>query len=264
MAITLELQRQGNTKASADAIVEAHGLVRRYGSGEASVEALRDVSLSIPRAELTVIMGPSGSGKSTLLHLLAGLDRPDAGTIEIEGEDITRLGDAALTSLRRRIGFVFQFFNLLPMLTAEENILLPLAIAGQRPDQARVDELTQAVGVEHRRDRRPAQLSGGEQQRVSIARALVTRPAVVFADEPTGNLDSVRGKQILELLHDSVHAYGQTIVLVTHDARVAVYADRVLLLADGRIVSEVVGANSRELLARRWPRPQPPSRGGRR
>jgi putative ABC transport system ATP-binding protein len=251
VTVGLELARQeGRESAPAEMIVTAKGLVRRYGSGDAAVDALRGVSLSIPRGDLTAVMGPSGSGKSTLLHVLAGLDLPDAGTVEIEGEEITQLGDRALTLMRRRrIGFVFQFFNLLPMLSAEENVILPLRIAGQNPDRAWVDELIRRVGLERRRHHRPAQLSGGEQQRVSIARALVTRPAVIFADEPTGNLDSARGNEILELLHESVHAYGQTTVVVTHDARVAAYADRVLFLADGRIVRELGSVSADEVLA---------------
>jgi putative ABC transport system ATP-binding protein len=254
MARTLtrhEFECQGaDGGCSSDAIVEARGLVRRFGVGETAVEAIAGVSLSIPRGDLTAVMGPSGSGKSTLLHLLAGLDRPDAGTVEVDGVELTRMNDSELTQFRRsRLGFVFQFFNLLPMLSAEENVILPLRIARRQLDRAWVDEVIRAVGLEHRRDHRPAALSGGEQQRVSIARALVTRPAVVFADEPTGNLDSVHGHEILELLHESVHAYGQTIVLVTHDPRVAGYADRVLFLADGRIVRELGTATPDDLLA---------------
>jgi putative ABC transport system ATP-binding protein len=244
------LQRGQVSDRVVELLVRAEGLVRRYGSGDTAVEALRGVSLSIRRGDLTAVMGPSGSGKSTLLHLLAGLDRPDAGTVQIEGEEITRLGDRELTLLRRRrVGFVFQFFNLLPMLSAEENVILPLRLAGEKPDRAWVDELIHRLGLDDRRGHRPAQLSGGEQQRVSIARAFVTRPAVIFADEPTGNLDSARGKEILELLHDSGHAYGLTTVLVTHDARVAGYADRVLFLADGLIVKELGSVSPDEVLA---------------
>jgi putative ABC transport system ATP-binding protein len=237
MATSVEPERVTRESAGGESILCAQGLVRRYGSGEAVVDALRDVSLSLARGELTAVMGPSGSGKSTLLHILAGLDRPDAGTVQIEGVEITQLGDGELTRLRRRrFGFVFQFFNLMPTLSAQENVVLPLRLAGTRIDRDWVDELISRVGLEHRRDARPAHLSGGEQQRVAIARALVTRPAVIFADEPTGNLDSVRGHEILELLHESVHAYGQTVLLVTHDARVADFADRLLFLVDGRIV----------------------------
>ena len=185
-------------------------------------------------------MGPSGSGKSTLMHILAGLDKPTSGTVTIAGTEITGLDDAKLTMLRRdHIGFVFQFFNLLPMLTAEENMLLPLSIAGEKPDRAWLDELIAAIGLESRRSHRPSELSGGEQQRVAIARALVTRPTILFADEPTGNLDSKTGGEILELLRGSSDAYGQTIVMVTHDARAASIADRILFLADGLIVKEL-------------------------
>ena len=251
MTMKLEAaERRDAERVAAESIIEARGLVRRYGSGDGTVEALRGVSLSIPRGDLTAVMGPSGSGKSTLLHVLAGLDQPTVGSVLIEGREITKLGDQMLTLFRRsRIGFVFQFFNLLPTLTVEENIVLPLRIADETPDRAWVDELIHRVGLDARRGHVPAHLSGGEQQRASIARALVTRPAVVFADEPTGNLDSVRGKEILELLHESVHAYGQTTVLVTHDARVAGYADRVLLLADGRIVKSLTDITADELLA---------------
>jgi putative ABC transport system ATP-binding protein len=250
MVASVELERVTGESTGGEAILRAEGLVRRYGSGEAAVEALRGVALSLSRGELTAVMGPSGSGKSTLLHVLAGLDRPDAGSVQIEGVEITELGDGALTRLRRRrLGFVFQFFNLVPTLSAEENVVLPLRLAGARIDRAWVDELIHRVGLEHRRKARPAHLSGGEQQRVSIARALVTRPAVIFADEPTGNLDSVRGHEILELLHESVHAYGQSVLLVTHDTRVADFADRLLFLADGRIVHALDSPGADEVRA---------------
>jgi putative ABC transport system ATP-binding protein len=221
------------------AVVSARGLVRRYGGGDTAVDALRGVSLDIAAGGLTAVMGPSGSGKSTLLHILAGLDRPTQGNVEIAGEDITRMGDNELTRLRRRhIGFVFQFFNLLPMLSAEENVVLPLSIAGEKPDKAWLEQLLADVGLQARRRHRPSELSGGQQQRVAVARALVTRPTVLFADEPTGNLDSATGMEILTLLRDSVDERGQTIVMVTHDQRSTRFADRVLHLADGEIVGE--------------------------
>jgi len=222
-------------------VVVARGLRRRYGAGDTAVEALRGVSLDIPQGGLTAVMGPSGSGKSTLMHILAGLDRPTAGTVEIASETITRKGDNELTRLRRRhIGFVFQFFNLLPMLSAEENVVLPLSIAGEKPDRAWLEQLLSDVGLRERRKHRPSELSGGQQQRVAVARALVSRPTVLFADEPTGNLDSTTGMEILRLLRDSVDERGQTIVMVTHDPRAAKFADRVLHLADGEIVREEV------------------------
>jgi putative ABC transport system ATP-binding protein len=224
------------------AVVVAKDLARRYGEGDTAVDALRGVSLEIAPRELTAVMGPSGSGKSTLMHILAGLDRPTSGTVEIAGREITTMGDSELTKLRREhIGFVFQFFNLLPMLSAEENVLLPLAIAGKKPDKRFLADLLAAVGLADRRKHRPAELSGGQQQRVAVARALVTQPSVLFADEPTGNLDSATGGEILSLLRESVDARGQTIVMVTHDPRASAIADRVLHLDDGRIVSEVIG-----------------------
>jgi putative ABC transport system ATP-binding protein len=220
--------------------VAARDVRRRYGDGETAVDALDGVSLSIAAGELVAVMGPSGSGKSTLMHILAGLDRPTAGQVWIDGTDIARLGDTALTKLRRRhVGFIFQFFNLLPMLTAEENVVLPLELAGRARDRQWVDELLHTVGLVARRDHRPSQLSGGQQQRVAVARALVTRPTVMFADEPTGNLDSAASAGILALLRDAVTAYGQTTVMVTHDPRAAAIADRILFLADGRIVTEL-------------------------
>jgi putative ABC transport system ATP-binding protein len=217
-------------------VVTAVDLARRYGAGDTAVDALNGVSLEIAAGELTAVMGPSGSGKSTLMHLLAGLDRPTAGEVTIAGTAISTLSDNALTKLRRRhIGFVFQFFNLLPMLTAEENVLLPLSIAGETPPREWIDGLLESVGLSDRRSHRPAELSGGQQQRVAIARALVSRPSVVFADEPTGNLDSKTSGEILELLRRSVEELGQTLVMVTHDAGAATIADRILFLADGRI-----------------------------
>jgi putative ABC transport system ATP-binding protein len=234
----------------ADSVVAATDVARRYGSGDTAVDALRGVSLDIVRGQLTAVMGPSGSGKSTLMHILAGLDRPTNGAVAIDGTDITRLGDTELTKLRRKhIGFVFQFFNLLPMLTAEENILLPLSLAGRKPDGEFFEDLLGRVGLRDRRKHRPAELSGGQQQRVAIARALVSRPTVIFADEPTGNLDSTTSGEILELLHDAVEAYGQTIVMVTHDPRAASFADRVFFLADGLIVKQLGRSQPAEILA---------------
>jgi putative ABC transport system ATP-binding protein len=229
-------------------VVVARDVTRRYGEGETAVDALRGVSVEVRRGKLTAVMGPSGSGKSTLMHILAGLDKPTSGSVAIAGKEITTLKDTDLTKLRREhIGFVFQFFNLLPMLTAEENITLPLSIAGEKPDTAFYSTLIDAVGLRDRLSHRPAELSGGQQQRVAIARALVSRPAVVFADEPTGNLDSQTGHEILELLRHSVEELGQTIVMVTHEARAAAIADRVLYLADGRIVRELSGATQHEI-----------------
>ncbi len=229
--------------------VAARDLSRRYGAGDTAVDALRGVSVSVAEGELTAIMGPSGSGKSTLMHLLAGLDRPTAGEVWIDGTPLGTLGDTGLTKLRRRhVGFVFQFFNLLPMLTAEENILLPLTIAGERPDPAWTQELFASVGLGDRLRHRPAELSGGQQQRVAIARALVSKPTVVFADEPTGNLDSTTSGEILALLRDSVSSYGQTTVMVTHDANAAAIADRILFLADGQVVKELGRASAHQIL----------------
>ena len=232
-------------------VVTANGVTRRYGvEGDTCVKALRGVSLDIAPGKLTAVMGPSGSGKSTLMHILAGLDRPNEGEVSIAGTDIGGLGDTDLTKLRRdHIGFVFQFFNLLPMLTAEENILLPLELAGSRVDRGWVEELTGKVGLSDRLGHRPAELSGGQQQRVAIARALVSRPTVMFADEPTGNLDSTTGGEILELLRDSVTSFGQTTVMVTHDAHAAEIADRVLFLADGLIVKDRGSSTAHEILA---------------
>ena len=221
------------------AVVNAREVKRVYGEGSTAVEALRGVSLDVEGGRLTAVMGPSGSGKSTLMHILAGLDRPTEGEVLIAGTSIGKLDDTALTRLRREhIGFVFQFFNLLPMLTAEENIRLPLTLAGEKPEPAFFKQLIDNVGLGDRLDHRPSELSGGQQQRVAIARALVTRPTVVFADEPTGNLDSRTGAEILDLLRASVSEYGQTLVMVTHDAGAASTADRILFLADGEIVKD--------------------------
>ena len=249
MSETLATPAADVAEQAPQAVVAACGLTRRYGEGATSVDALREVWLEIARGQLTAIMGPSGSGKSTLMHLLAGLDRPTAGEVWIDGTNITKLGDTDLTRLRRRhIGFVFQFFNLLPMLTAEENVLLPLSIAGQKPDLDRYVELLDRVGLRERRTHQPSELSGGQQQRVAIARALVTQPTVVFADEPTGNLDSRTSGEILALLGDAVDAYNQTTVMVTHDANAAAIADRILFLADGRVVKELGRSSAHDVL----------------
>ncbi len=220
-------------------IVTARDLTRRYGEGEAAVNALAGVSVDFPAARFAAIMGPSGSGKSTLMHLLAGLDRPTSGTVSVAAVELTTLDDRALTQLRRdRIGFIFQTFNLLPVLNAEENILLPLSIAGRKPDREWFDMLVDTVGIRDRLTHRPAELSGGQQQRVAVARALVSKPDVVFADEPSGNLDSKSSGDVLALLRQAVDDFSQTVVMVTHDAHAASFADRLLLLADGRIVHD--------------------------
>ena len=229
--------------------VAARDVSRRYGEGDSAVHALRGVSLSVVEGELTAVMGPSGSGKSTLMHILAGLDRPTEGDVWIDSTEIGKLADTELTRLRRRhVGFIFQFFNLLPMLTAEENVVLPLKVAGERGDRKWIDELIERVGLGQRRHHRPAQMSGGQQQRVAIARALVSKPTVVFADEPTGNLDSTTSGEILELLRHSVDAYDQTTVMVTHDANAAAIANRILFLADGQIVKDLGPSSTGEIL----------------
>jgi putative ABC transport system ATP-binding protein len=236
-------------KDAPEAVVSASDVTRRYGEGDTCVHALRGVSLDVASGKLTAVMGPSGSGKSTLMHILAGLDRPTSGQVAIDGTNITKLGDTDLRKLRREhIGFVFQFFNLLPMLTAKENVLLPLSLAGEKPDNGWIDELTGKVGLRDRLSHRPSELSGGQQQRVAIARALASRPTVMFADEPTGNLDSTTGGEILELLQDSVASFGQTTVMVTHDAHAAAIADRILFLADGRIVKDLDKCSTHEIL----------------
>jgi putative ABC transport system ATP-binding protein len=242
------IQTESQDAGRNGAVVAAQGVTRVYGEGETAVHALRGIDLDIQRARLTGIMGPSGSGKSTLMHILAGLDRPTEGDVAIDGTSITELGDTDLTKLRRRhIGFVFQFFNLLPMLTAEENILLPLDLAGAKIDKEWTDSVIESVGLTDRRKHRPSELSGGQQQRVAIARALVSKPTVVFADEPTGNLDSHTGAEILDLLRTSVGTLGQTIVMVTHDPNACSFADRTLFLADGLIVREVAKADAHQI-----------------
>jgi putative ABC transport system ATP-binding protein len=231
-------------------VVVARDLKREYGEGESAVHALRGVSVDIPRGQFTAVMGPSGSGKSTLMHLLAGLDRPTAGTVEIDGQDVTKMDDGDLTDLRRRhVGFIFQFFNLLPMLTAEENMVLPLELAGTKANDGWVETLIEKIGLGDRRTHRPAELSGGQQQRVAIGRALVSRPTVLFADEPTGNLDSSTGEEILTLLRESVDELDQTTVMVTHDAVAASIADRILFLADGHIVRDLGKSSEEQVLA---------------
>ncbi len=230
-------------------ILQASGLAKTYGAADLPVQALRDVDLSLDRGEFVALMGPSGCGKSTLLHLLGGLDRPTGGEVWLSGQRVDTLSEAKWAVLRRaHIGFVFQFFNLLPMLTAEENITLPLSIAGEKPDREFFDDLIGKVGLANRLTHRPAELSGGQQQRVAIARALVSRPTVLFADEPTGNLDSTTSAGILDLLRDSADTYGQTMVIVTHDARAAAIADRVLFLADGLIVKDMPRSSQGDIL----------------
>jgi putative ABC transport system ATP-binding protein len=232
-----------------EAVVEASNVTRRYGSGDTAVDALRGVSLEVRQGELVAVMGPSGSGKSTLMHILAGLDQPTEGAVSIAGSDITNLSDNDLTKLRRaHIGFVFQFFNLLPMLSAEENVTLPLRIAGTKVDPQRLDAVLDQVGLRDRRSHRPSELSGGQQQRVAIARALLVRPSVLFADEPTGNLDSTTSAEILEVLRAAVEGYGQTTIMVTHDAKAAAIADRILFLADGKVVRELGRSTASEVL----------------
>ena len=224
-------------------------LIKRYGEGETIVDALRGVSVSFPRGSFTAIMGPSGSGKSTLMHLLAGLDHPTSGNVWLDGSSLDGLDDTELTRLRRtRVGFVFQSLNLIPVLTAEENIVLPLRIAGEEIDQGWLERLLSAVGIENRRHHLPSELSGGQQQRVAIARAMMSRPSVVFADEPTGNLDSQTTEVVLALLRRAVDEFSQTIVMVTHDPLAAAHADRILFLHDGLVVREAEGLSAPEIL----------------
>ena len=241
--------QDGLTANGLTAIVEAFDLRRRYGEGEAAVDALAGVTVAFPAGRFAAIMGPSDSGKSTLMHLLAGLDRPSSGTAKVGGVELTQLDDRALTQLRRdRIGFIFQTFNLLPVLSAEENILLPLSIAGRDVDRQWFEQLVDTVGIRDRLSHRPAELSGGQQQRVAVARALISRPDVVFADEPSGNLDSRSSGDVLELLRRAVDDFGQTVVMVTHDAHAASFADRLLVLADGRIVHDGEAGSAEQAL----------------
>jgi putative ABC transport system ATP-binding protein len=233
---------------SDSAIVTATDLERVFGEGATAVRALDGVTLDFPRGKFTAIMGPSGSGKSTLMHLLAGLDRPTAGEVVIDGVSLSGLDDTELTQLRRdKVGFVFQFFNLLPVLTARENLLLPLSLAGRDPDPKLLEELVAAVGIGDRLEHRPSELSGGQQQRVAIARALVSTPAVVFADEPTGNLDSKSGEDVLALMREAVDRFEQTVVMVTHDASAAAIADRVVMLVDGKVVRDEEAGSAEEM-----------------
>lgn len=237
MESTLAVPTQ--SQSSESPIVRASGLERIYGEGQAEVRALDGVDVEFEKGRFTSIMGPSGSGKSTLMHILAGLDKPTAGSVEVEGTEITGLDDGDLTQLRRdKLGFVFQFFNLLPVLTAEENILLPLSIARKKPDQEWVDQVIDRVGLNDRRRHRPAELSGGQQQRVAVARALVTKPAVLFADEPTGNLDSKASEDVLTLLRAAVDEVEQTVIMVTHEPDAAAHGDRLIALRDGKLVHD--------------------------
>jgi len=230
-------------------IVVASDVHRRYGEGEAAVDALAGVSTGFDRGRFAAIMGPSGSGKSTLMHVLAGLDKPTGGSVTLEGTDLSKLDDGKLTQMRRdKIGFVFQFFNLLPVLTAEENIRLPLSIAGRKPDPEWLEQLIEVVGLGNRRTHRPAELSGGQQQRVAVARALISKPAVVFADEPTGNLDSTSSEEVLGLLRQSADEFGQTVIMVTHEAHAAAYADRLLVLRDGQVAHDGEGRSEGDIL----------------
>jgi putative ABC transport system ATP-binding protein len=237
------------TLAEGPAVAGA-GLVRRYGDGDTAVDALRGIDIEVARGQFVAVMGPSGSGKSTLMHLLAGLDVPTEGTVHIDGEDLAGLSDDQLARLRRTsVGFIFQSFNLVPTLTAQENVVLPLQLAGERVDAAWLDLVLDRVGLSPRRDHKPSELSGGQQQRVAVARALVSGPAVLFADEPTGNLDSRSGADVLGLLRDAVDSEAQTIVMVTHDPRAAAFADRVVFLADGEVARELHDPSEERVIA---------------
>jgi putative ABC transport system ATP-binding protein len=239
MAIDTQTPSPSPAAQAKEPVVSAIDIHRRFGEGDAAVDALKGVSVDFAERTFNAVMGPSGSGKSTLMHILAGLDKPTSGSAFIAGTEITTLGDKPLTLLRReKVGFIFQFFNLLPTLTAEENITLPLRIGGKKVDEAFLEQLLQTMELSDRRKHRPSELSGGQQQRVAIARALMTRPAVVFADEPTGNLDTATSDHVLQLMRNAVDTLGQTIVMVTHDARAATSADRIVLLVDGKIVRD--------------------------
>ena len=248
MAISLIVPGVESPSSTAVAARAAHA-VKVYGAGATEVRALDDVSIEFDAGRLTAIMGPSGSGKSTLLHCMAGLDSLTSGSVFIGETDLTTLDDKRLTLLRRdRVGFVFQAFNLVPTLSAEENIVLPLALGGRKPDRAWLGAIVGALHIGDRLRHRPSELSGGQQQRVAAARAMITRPELIFADEPTGNLDSRSATDLLENARASVEGFGQTIVMVTHDARAASYADRVVFLADGRIVHEMTRPTMSEIL----------------
>jgi len=239
----------GSSAVKPDRVLAASEVTRQYGEGDSAVHALRGVSLEIPHGQFAAVMGPSGSGKSTLMHILAGLDTPTSGKVYVGDEEITGMDDDELTLLRRRsIGFIFQFFNLLPMLTAQQNVVLPLKIAGEEPEADWVDEVMEKVGLADRREHRPSEMSGGQQQRVAIARALVSRPTILFADEPTGNLDSTMSEEILQALRNSVDAYGQTTMMVTHEASAAAVADRIVFLADGETVEDEYGLDEHAVL----------------
>jgi putative ABC transport system ATP-binding protein len=249
MSLTTTINPHHTPAVATAPAARAVGVTKRYGAGDAAVAALDDVSVALDRGRFTAIMGPSGSGKSTLLHLLAGLDRPTSGEVYLGDTEITSLRDKALTTLRRdRIGFIFQSFNLLPTLTAAENIVLPMRIAGRKPDPDWVASIVETVGLGGRLEHRPSQLSGGQQQRVAAARALASRPEIVFADEPTGALDSRSGTELLGFLRKAVDELGQTVVMVTHDPNAAAYADRVLFLADGHIVDEMHAPSADDVL----------------
>lgn len=235
-------------EVGAEPAVKVIGAKKIYGRGEASVQALDSVNVSFDRGKFTAIMGPSGSGKSTLMHVMAGLDSINSGQIFIGDVQINKLGERKLTTLRRdKVGFVFQSFNLIPTLTALENITLPSSLGGKKIDQAWLDKVVDMVNLRDRLSHRPSELSGGQQQRVAVARALASRPEIVFADEPTGNLDSKTGNEVLRFMQQAVREFGQTIVMVTHDANAAAYADRVVFLSDGRIVSELDSPTSEKI-----------------
>jgi putative ABC transport system ATP-binding protein len=239
------------TMATGTAAAGAVDAVKKYGTGDSEVYALAGVTVSFERGQFTAIMGPSGSGKSTLMHSLAGLDSLSEGSVYIGDTDLSKLDDNELTRLRRdKIGFIFQAFNLIPTLTAYENITLPLALGGKKGDTAWIDQVVQTVGLGNRLKHRPSELSGGQQQRVAVARALASRPEIIFADEPTGNLDSRTGAEILSFMRSAVKELGQTIVMVTHDPVAASYADRVVFLADGRIVDEMMQPTAERVLDR--------------